>query len=165
MQKVVQTFTLTNFELLNKTITGIRVMEALNLLIIRSIDTRNVNSFNYFENEMKKLMKIMDVLVDVTKCLQARYQLHITHFHHLKKEDNKNIKKLIKLKKLALKMNDFCTYDTLLHTIKLWKCKLSNHAKTQWRDRGRNVNEIFYSDDRIYPFSLKIPKSGQFISK
>lgn len=165
MQKVVQTFTLTNFELLNKTITGIRVMEALNLQMIRSIDTRNVNSFKYYEKEMKQIIKKMNVLVDSTNCLQARYQLHVTHCRHLKKVESKNIKKLIELKKLALKMNDYCTYDILLHTIQLWKCKLPNHAKTQWQDQGRNVDDIFYSDDRIYPFSLEIPKSGQFISK
>lgn len=140
-------------------------MESLNLQMIRSIDTRNVNSFKYFENEMKQIMKTMKVLVDATNCLQARYQLHVTHFYHLKKVDNKNIKKLIELKKLALKINDFCTYDILLHTIQLWKCKLPNYAKTQWQEQGRNINDIFYSDDRIYPFSLEIPKSGQFISK
>lgn len=139
-------------------------MEALNLQMIRSIDTRNVNSFQYYENEMKKIMRTMKVLVDATKCLQARYQLLMTYFHHLKKVDNKNIEKLIKLKELALKMNDYCTYDILLHTIQLWKCKLPNHAKTQWEDQGRNVYDLFYSDDRIYPFSLEIPKSGQFIS-
>lgn len=145
--------------------TGLRVMETLNLQMIRSIDTRNVNSFKYFENELKKIVKTMDVLVKVTKCLQVRYQLHIIHSHHLKKTEDKNIEKLIKLKELALKMNDFCTYDILLHTIQLWQCNLSNHEKTQWQDYGRCTNDVFYSDDRIYPFSLKIPKSGQLISK
>lgn len=140
-------------------------METLNLQMIRSIDNSNVNSFNYFENEMKKIVKTMDILVKVTKCLQVRYQLHITHYHHLMKTEDKNIEKLIKLKERALKMNDFCTYDILLHTIQLWECNLSNYDKTQWQDNGRSTNDVFYSDDRIYPFSLQIPKSGQFISK
>lgn len=165
MQKLVPFFSLTNSDLLNKTFSGIRVMEALNLQIIHSIDTRNVDSYFYFENEMKNIMKTMDILVDVTKCLRARYQLHIIYFYHLKKPDNNNIKKLVKLKELALKINDYCTYDTVLHTIQLWECKLPSHAKTQWEDNGNNVNDIFYSDDRIYPFSLQIPKSGKFISK
>lgn len=149
----------------NNMFTGLRVMEALTIQLSLSIADRNLTLFEHYDNEMLKIIKVMRLALKCNKYVVERFELHRIHFELVKKFDMKHLKKLGKLMDKALKSKNYCAYDIIKHSGRSWENKLiSDHF---WINQSTcynqiNLNKFISKTDRIFPFSLPIPKSGNF---
>lgn len=151
---------------INNTFTGLRVMEAFTIQLLIADKNRNLDLFQYFNNEMKKIIIMMSLPLKNSKCFVERYELHRIHFDIVKKFKEKRLKELDEILNMALTNKNYCAYDIIKHTQRSWKCELPTNIQDFWINHTSKENEINLSkcsyNDRIFPFSLPIPRSGSF---
>lgn len=150
----------------NQTFTGLRVMEALTLQLVHAINDRDSTLFAHFTDEVNKIDKRLSKAVKVSKCFKERFELHRMHFKLVNKFDIKLLKKLDKLKKTAIKSQNFTTFYLLNHMGKVWRGELPAKIEKFWNNHSTKENSLNLQDIslpvRIFPFSLPLPKSENF---
>lgn len=151
---------------LNSTFTGLRIMEALTLQLSFVIEDRNMDLFEYYDEELKGLIKLMNSKSRISNCFSERFELHRIHLKLVKKFDANHFKKLNKLMDQALKKKNNCSYDIIKHNQRSWTCQLPAEAQNFWMKHSTASNRLnlcmMVFPDRIFPYSLPIPKSGNF---
>ena len=151
----------------NSTFTGLRVMEALTIQLSNSITDRNLTLFEHYDKEINLISKVMKSALKCSNCFIERYELHKIHFELVKKFDERHLSRLDKLMDMAIENQNHCAYDIIKHSKRAWKNELRSELHYFWinystQQNQINFNTFSYSNDRIFPFSLVIPKSGNF---
>lgn len=151
---------------INNTFTGLRVLEAHTIQLAFAIKDRNIDKFQHFNNEIKQFLKMMKLALKTSNCFGDRFELHKLHFELVKRFSEKRLKKLDKLLSMALKNKNYCAYDIIRHTQRSWKCELTLKMQEFWissssKENAVNLNKFVFVD-RILPYSLPIPRSGNF---
>lgn len=151
---------------LNNTFTGLRVMEALTVQLAFDIEGGSMVSLNESENELKDVIKLIKSAVKISNCFFERFELHRIHFAQIMQFKQKRLKQLDKLMNMALKHQSYYAFNLIKHTQRSWRHQLVPWMKNFWLNHSTNDDLLNLSQisiiDRAFPFSLPIPKSGNF---
>lgn len=161
-----QFFTMEPHGSLNNVFTGLRVIEALILQLAFAIEDRNIELFTYFDQKLKGLTRIVKIALKVPNCFKERFELQLLHFELVKRFKKKNLKQLKNMKEKAVKNLNYLSLELIKHSERTWKCELTPAIRNFWINHSSKANAISLSQidfpDRIFPYSLPIPKSGSF---
>ena len=151
---------------LNRFYTGIRVFEAMTIEMVYATDVRNVTKFIYFNDELEALIKTMRLALKVCNCFIERFELHELHFNLVKSFQNDGMKDFKRLERNAVENLNFLSLDIIKHTRRSWTCELAPADQNFWINHSTKAKAMYLDgvafSDRIFPYSLPIPKSGSF---
>lgn len=151
----------------NNTFTTLRVLEILTIQLSDSIVDRNMILFEFYDKELQSIIKLKSSASKYSNFFAERLELHRIHFELVKKFDVKHLCKLDKLMEMALKSKNHCAYDIIRHSKSCWKHELRRELYYFWINHSTKTTELNFHklmniDNRIFPYSLPIPKSGNF---
>jgi hypothetical protein len=152
---------------IENTFTGLRIIEALTLQMVISIDDNDMRLVENYKHQMIKFKKSMKLPIKTTKCFQNHFEFQEIHLQLATNQQENFSKVLDKLASKALKNQKFHLYDLIKHNQRHWKCDLTPAMRNFWINHSNDDNELTLShlnnqtSDRIFPFSLRIPNQKE----
>lgn len=163
-QHLADCFSLEPCSSINNTFTGLRLVEALTIQLGFAVEDKNLHLFSHLNKELIDLMKVLESALKITKCFTERFELHKLHHQQVMKFEVKRMKKLDNLLGLSIENQNFYSLDLIQHTKRSWNHLMSSEQENFWIDHSTNerslsLKKAFYFD-RVFPYSLPIPMSG-----
>ncbi|XP_055594686.1 adenylate cyclase type 10-like [Uranotaenia lowii] len=189
MNKLQAVFVLTPHDSMINVHTSVRLMEGLNLCLVNKIESRSVIAIAKLKTAILKISENIENALQISKCHEAKYRFQKMFYKHITHAKPKNLETMEKISKYAVSRNDLLCGEKVLHNVMHWRCELSPMIDSFWADHcsgGSNVEEVQDSgivrtqttglpenlpydytcftmnDQRVYPFSLPLPKARYF---
>ncbi|CAK9807130.1 Adenylate cyclase type 10 [Anthophora plagiata] len=144
------------------TITALKKLEGLLILYVHKINSRNTN-VSVTIAEVKSTFKDVKKITKIVRIVMPRYMLLRAYYWMIRSQKSRAMKRLKKLKKICLKMENKLIYTWVLHCEKAWSGGISPVQLDMWRDMSdtnmlKKWDEINVNNSKMIVYTFPLPK-------